>query len=112
VSPQVPYNERPENVPQARIIDVNNNGGTVRWNYPMSHGTTAQVREHSSAVERCGPHVAISPAMVRSSNDPVSHGTTAQALYLVDQWELQLAQVQEGAAAADFSDTLGTQSFR
>ena len=27
-----------------------------------------QVREHSSAVERCGPHVAIFPAMIRSSN--------------------------------------------
>ena len=29
---------------------------------------SAQVREHSSAVERCGPHVYISPAMLRSSN--------------------------------------------
>ena len=27
-----------------------------------------KVREHSSAVERCGPHVAISPAVLRSSN--------------------------------------------
>ena len=27
-----------------------------------------QVREHSSAVERCGPHIAISPAMLRSFN--------------------------------------------
>jgi len=30
----------------------------------------SKVREHSSAVERCGPHVAISPAMLRSSNAP------------------------------------------
>ena len=28
----------------------------------------AQVREHSSAVERCGPHTAIAPAMLRSSD--------------------------------------------
>ena len=27
-----------------------------------------QAREHSSAVERCGPHVVISPVMLRSSN--------------------------------------------
>ena len=29
-----------------------------------------QAREQSSAVERCGPHVALSPAMLRSSNRP------------------------------------------
>jgi len=29
---------------------------------------TTLVREHSSAVERCGPHVAISPAVLQSSN--------------------------------------------
>ena len=29
-----------------------------------------EVRGHSSAVERCGPHVDISPAMLRSSNLP------------------------------------------
>jgi len=28
-----------------------------------------QVREHSSAVERCGPHVASSPIMLRSSDE-------------------------------------------
>ena len=27
-----------------------------------------KVREHSAAVERCGPHIANSPVMVRSSN--------------------------------------------
>jgi len=31
-------------------------------------GYANQVREHSSAVELCRPHVAISPAMFRSSN--------------------------------------------
>ena len=31
-------------------------------------GAMRQVREHSSAVERCGPHVAIYPALLRSSN--------------------------------------------
>ena len=29
---------------------------------------SVHVREHSSAEERCGPHVAISPVMLRSSN--------------------------------------------
>ena len=28
-----------------------------------------KVREHSSAEERCGPHVAISPVMLQSSNE-------------------------------------------
>jgi len=32
---------------------------------PWMHG---QVKEHSSAVERCGPHVATSPVKLRSSN--------------------------------------------
>ena len=35
---------------------------------PKALPFAAQVREHSSAVELCGPHVAISPAMLRSSN--------------------------------------------
>jgi len=32
--------------------------------------TITKVREHSSAVERCGPLVAISPVMLRSSDEP------------------------------------------
>jgi len=31
-------------------------------------GSAWQVRGHSFAVERCGPHIAISPAMLRSSD--------------------------------------------
>jgi len=36
----------------------------------LGHGWSgcSKVREHSSDVERCGPHVAISCAMLRSSN--------------------------------------------
>ena len=35
---------------------------------------TGQVREHSSTEERCGPHVAISPVTLRSSNAEARHG--------------------------------------
>jgi len=35
---------------------------------------TKQVREHSSTVERCEPHVAICPAMIRSSNGATQGG--------------------------------------
>jgi len=42
-------------------------GGLVPEIYFRPYGF-AMVREHSSAVELCAPHVAISPAMVWSSN--------------------------------------------
>jgi len=32
-----------------------------------------KVREHSSAVELCGPHIAISPAMTRFSNGELTY---------------------------------------
>jgi len=38
-------------------------GGAAGW-----AAIVEQVRERASAVGRCGPHVAISPAMLRSSN--------------------------------------------
>ena len=51
---------------------------TVAWlrlpqNRPIAEAEAAdashnKVREHSSAVERCGPHVAISAVMLRSSD--------------------------------------------
>ena len=52
------------------------------------YAATLQVREHSSAVERCGPHVAISPAMLRSSN---AHAATLQPLsvYII-KWALSI----------------------
>ena len=34
----------------------------------FEYTSVLQVREHSADVERCGPHVAISPTMLRSSN--------------------------------------------
>ena len=40
-------------------------------------GLGVQVREHSSAVECCGPHAAISPVMLRSSNWACSCATSA-----------------------------------
>ena len=56
-----------------------------------------QVREHSSAVERCGPHVAIFPVMLRSSDrgdvGAHYHQLLAHALHLPEPLRHTLAGV-------------------
>jgi len=43
-------------------------GGSAGGTADLLDVNTMKAREPSSAVERCGPHVAISPAMLRPSN--------------------------------------------
>ena len=42
--------------------------GELSYSNALSNARGVKVREHLSAVERCGPHVSISPAVLRSSN--------------------------------------------
>jgi len=54
-----------------------------------------QVREHSAAVERCGPHVAISLAMLRSSNAELMAGMQGMAA----QPDVRISRLGQDAAA-------------
>ena len=64
-----------------------------------------KVREHSSAVERYGPHVAISPAMLRSSNaqrrTKHEQGQRAreEALEQLALWHARHDKLEEAVAA-------------
>jgi len=61
----------------------------------------SQVREHSSAVERCGPHVAISPAMLRSSN-AVAGSQPSRGGGLLYVWDARSGeQIGEGLKGHD-----------
>jgi len=61
-----------------------------------------KVREHSSAVERCGPHVTISPAVLRSSNSALKFELTARVRTARGHGTLR-----SGGAAARGSSTRG-----
>jgi len=66
-------------------LSLRSNSGKSSWHswWHPSPLTIAKVREHSSAEERCEPHVAIFPAMLRSSNrrsrSPRRSGATTPA---------------------------------
>jgi len=57
-------------------------------------------REHSSAVERCRPHVAISSAMLRSSNAQVVTGKARGAEQAQKLAELEITRRQRAEKAA------------
>ena len=60
-----------------------------------------QVREHSPAVERCGPHVAISPTMLRSSLLTLLQEEQARAQAEAKQAEAQRKKLSRALAAAN-----------